>query len=82
METNLIDGDYLIDYEVSGANEFTKLDQPISIAGTVGQLSIPGEDLINPGNNSITITNVDFDFGLGCGVMSTCICSICSISTS
>ena len=67
--TNLADGTYTITYQLSGANSVTTTIN-VTFTGGVGSFTIPATDLVNAGDTTITINQLDSTITL-CGVAGT-----------
>ncbi|MFM9987873.1 gliding motility-associated C-terminal domain-containing protein [Flavobacterium sp.] len=56
--SSLANGNYLITYNLSGANTATSQTAVITVIGGVSSFTIPANLLPNPGNTTVTITNI------------------------
>ena len=55
---NLQDGEYTLIYSISGANSVPDQSVMVTIASGSGSITIPADQLINPGNTSFTINSI------------------------
>ena len=67
--TNLVDGTYVITYQLTGANAATTTIN-VTFVGGVGSFTIPSTDLANAGDTTVTINQIDSPITL-CGVAGT-----------
>ncbi|MDA3852886.1 MAG: PKD domain-containing protein [Bacteroidales bacterium] len=58
LSTSLADNDYLIDYQISGANNQSIIGKPITLSGGMGEFVITNASLSSPGVQSISITAI------------------------
>jgi len=56
--TNWTDGQYILTYNLTGSNTAAALQTPITVVAGTSSFSLPGTLVPNPGNTTITITNV------------------------
>ncbi len=61
--TGLADGDYMITYDLSGANTATDLSATLTIAAGSGSFEIPAASLVNTGITTFNLTLVNSETG-------------------
>lgn len=67
--TGLIDGAYLITYEVVGSNPIAQQTESVTISSGTTQIILPASNISNVGSSEFIINQLEYDFGKGCTVV-------------